>query len=93
MDENWLTIDYELGVIDYIDSYKKEDMLQVHFPMNYVLDMGWYDGVYKLYIIRNYNWETPIYSYSTEKESELFNVLNGCKERILMLIRQSILKD
>ena len=93
MDENWLTIDYELGVIDYIDSYKKEDMLQVHFPMNYVLDMGWYDGVYKLYIIRNYSWETPIYSYSTEKESELFNVLNGCKERILMLIRQSILKD
>ena len=93
MDENWLTIDYELGVIDYIDSYKKEDMLQVHFPMNYVLDMGWYDGVYKLYIIRNYNWETPIYSYSTEKESELFNVLNGCKERIIMLIRQSILKD
>ena len=87
-DENWSTIDYAPGVIDYVDTYKKEDMLQVHFPMNYLLDMGWYDGVYRLYIIKDHNWEDPIYSYSTEKESELFSVLNGCKERILMLIKQ-----
>lgn len=40
MDEIWSTIDFAPGVIDYIDTYKKEDMFQVHFPMNYMLDMG-----------------------------------------------------
>ncbi len=87
MDENWSTIDFAPGVIDYVDTYKKEDMLQVHFPKNYVLDMGWYYGVYRLYIIKDYNWESPIYSYSTEKESELFSVLNDCRERLLKLIQ------
>lgn len=87
MDENWSTIDFAPGDIDYIDTYKKEDMLQVHFPMNYVLDMGWYDGVCRLYIIKDNNWESPIYLYSTEQESELFSVLNDCKERILELIQ------
>ena len=87
MDENWSTIDFAPGVIDYIDTYKKEDMLQVHFPMNYVLDMGWYDGVYRLYIIKDNDWESPIYLYSTEKGNELFSVLNDCKERILKLIQ------
>ena len=87
MDEIWSTIDFAPGVIDYIDTYKKEDMLQVHFPMNYVLDMGWYDGIYRLYIIKDNNWESPIYLYSTEKESELFSALNDCKERILELIQ------
>ena len=87
MDKNWSTIDFAPGVIDYVDMNKKEDMLQVHFPKNYVLDMGWYDGVYRLYIIKDYNWESPFYLYSTEKESELFSALNDCKERILKLIQ------
>ena len=87
MDENWSTIDFAPGDIDYIDTYKKEDMLQVHFPMNYLLDMGWYDGVYRLYIIKDNDWKSPIYLYSTEQESELFGALNDCKERILKLIQ------
>ncbi|MDC9624019.1 hypothetical protein PSI22_20900 [Xenorhabdus sp. XENO-7] len=44
----------------------KEDMLQVEFPNGYLLDIGWrssfeIDGQFKLALIKDFNWENPIY--------------------------------
>ena len=43
-----------------------EDLLQVSFPDNLLLDLGWYPefditGQFVLQIIRNYDWDIPLY--------------------------------
>lgn len=45
----------------------KEDMLQVAFPNGYILDVGWrpsfdVNGEFYIYLIKDFNWEEPIYS-------------------------------
>ncbi|MFP4008505.1 MAG: hypothetical protein ACLFV6_10960 [Spirulinaceae cyanobacterium] len=49
-----------------IDSLK-EDMLQVELVGNYLLDIGWYpsfdlDGEFRLILIKEHDWDRPIYS-------------------------------
>jgi hypothetical protein len=48
------------------DAYFVEDLLQfTNNKFNLVLDLGWYpnsdkNGTYKLFLIKNYNWENPL---------------------------------
>ncbi|MCY9663382.1 hypothetical protein P5G65_36380 [Paenibacillus chondroitinus] len=48
------------------DAYFFEDLLQfTNSKFNLVLDLGWYpnsdkNGTYKLFLIKNYNWENPL---------------------------------
>ncbi|MGS2871674.1 hypothetical protein [Enterobacter huaxiensis] len=49
----------------------KEDMLQVEFPDGYILDVGWRpsfdeNGKFYIYLIKDFNWEEPVYSGSAE---------------------------
>ncbi|WP_159514027.1 MULTISPECIES: hypothetical protein [Enterobacter] len=49
----------------------KEDMLQVEFPDGYILDVGWrpsfdVNGKFYIYLIKDCNWEEPVYSGSAE---------------------------
>ena len=90
MANNWISIDYSPGVVKWIESYKQEDMLQVQFPMNYILDMGWYVNTYRIFIIHNYNWSKPLYSYATENEEELVNILSDYKDKILNFIQLNV---
>ncbi|MDF9617972.1 hypothetical protein P5705_09990 [Pseudomonas entomophila] len=44
----------------------KEDMLQIEFPGDLILDVGWrpsFDirGGFHILLIKNYDWEKPIY--------------------------------
>ena len=62
--------------------YLNEDLLQCSFPIDdMIIDLGWYGdiisnkGEFRIYIIKNENWEIPfniIYSKSTE---EIKNIL------------------
>lgn len=43
-----------------------EDLIQVHFGENVILDAGWYpacasDGCFVIVLVRNEDWETPIF--------------------------------
>jgi hypothetical protein len=54
----------------------KEDMLQVEFPDGYLLDIGWrpsfeIDGQFNLALIKDFNWEDPVYLSSAKSLSEL----------------------
>ncbi len=54
----------------------KEDMLQVEFPNGYLLDIGWrpsfeIDGQFKLALIKDFNWENPVYLDSASNVIEL----------------------
>lgn len=88
---DWTLIDYSPGIVEWIESYKQEDMLQVHFPLNYILDMGWYVNTYRIFIIHNQNWSEPLYSYSTDNETELAFVLSDFKAKIVQLIQSNTL--
>lgn len=62
--------------------YLNEDLLQCAFPVDgWFIDLGWYGdirtnkGEFRIYIIKNENWDTPfniIHSKSVEEITELF---------------------
>lgn len=70
-DHPFENIDFKKGEIEYIESdlslnNLKEDLLQVHFPNNYVLDVGYYGttNAFIIYVIQNQDWQNPVYKVS-----------------------------
>ena len=86
MTEDWTSIDFSPGKVEFIETYKQEDMLQVVFDSKYILDMGWYGEEYKIYIICENDWEAPLYSASATDENDLYGILIECKNQIMKLI-------
>lgn len=86
-DLSWMKIDFAPGKITWMTTdadYRQEDMLQVEFPGSVILDMGWYEGTgsYKILVVRDYNWDSPVYSVSTDDESKLKELLEQCRDWI-----------
>lgn len=59
----------------------KEDLLQIKFDNSYLIDVGWYpefshDGSFKIMLIKNYEWDNPIYNLETKSLIELENIVN-----------------
>lgn len=88
-------IDFKSGIIVYDDFdidlekpigeqvYLDEDMLQVKYPQNYILDIGWYGGMnpegrFVLQIIKNCDWDNPIYKKTTRDLTQLEKYLQEC---------------
>ena len=48
-------------------------MLQVVYPNNYFLDMGWYDdiGKYVIYIIKDFESGVPVAKYTASTENNM----------------------
>lgn len=59
----------------------EEDLLQVQFfNEKYILDVGWYptrgkNGKFKVYVIKNYDWENPLFVRSNKKISGLIDTI------------------
>ena len=58
-------INYKSGELCFINDdfeNRTEDMLQVKYPNNYILDFGWYgsENGYIIFIIKDNNWDEPI---------------------------------
>ncbi|MCU1791226.1 hypothetical protein CUU54_20560 [Pectobacterium polaris] len=73
-----------LGI--YIDDLK-EDMLQVEFPRGYLLDIGWrpsfeLNGKFYAVLIKDHDWEKPIYSESARDLNGLKNKINNALRMI-----------
>lgn len=86
MIEDWTNIDFSPGRVEFIETNKQEDMLQVVFDSKYILDMGWYSNEYKIYIVCDNNWENPVYLVSVTEENELYGILLECKNRIQKML-------
>jgi len=63
-----MIIDFKRGNVTYKDLpdnvsnfYPKEDLLQVEYG-NYTLDLGWYKSIFHLMIIKDSDWDFPVYS-------------------------------
>ena len=59
----------------------EEDLLQVSFfDEKYILDVGWYpnprkNGVFKVYVIKNYDWENPLFIRSHKDINHLIPII------------------
>lgn len=55
-----------------------EDMLQVEFKNNIILDVGWYSGVksFIIFVIEEYEWEKPVLRLEAHSYRELKNSLD-----------------
>lgn len=72
-------IDLSLPFEDNEDDLK-EDLLQIEYPDELIVDVGWYpsfnkDGEFQIRIIKSGDWETPYFIRSGKTADELFNNL------------------
>lgn len=70
------------GNVTYSETYLDEDMLQVEYPEKLMLDVGFYHGIFKVYIIRDFNWKTPVAEYSCRTVKEFEKIINIAIKRI-----------
>lgn len=70
---------------EYINTHDKsllkEDMLQLAYK-EYIIDLGFYLNGFILYLIKDYNWDTPIKKEHIQ-ENEITNKLNKMCDEIL----------
>ena len=71
--------DFNISIDDELKDHVydlKEDMLQIEFLDNYILDIGWrpsfdLSGKFFITAVKNYNWESPQYLSSALNINEL----------------------
>ncbi len=72
----WSRFDFEKGKIKCNQTHLCEDMLQVEFSNNILLDVGYYNGIFKIYIIKDFNWEETMAQYICKDEKSLEKNMN-----------------
>ncbi|MEZ3139535.1 MULTISPECIES: hypothetical protein [unclassified Citrobacter] len=81
-----LSLEKDILLDEQRDSLK-EDMLQVEFPNGYVLDVGWrpsfdINGKFYIYLIKDFDWEEPVYSGSAGDIDSLVFEINQAMNKI-----------
>lgn len=87
------TIIYDDFNIDFSQPIKnqtdllKEDLLQISLANDLILDLGWYPehnirGKFILQIIKEYDWENPIYKKKINYNSDIFQKINDALNTI-----------
>ena len=71
MEKPWNKVNFGSGKIVFLDEMQKEDMLQVEYPNQFLLDMGWYQNKYIIQVIQNDDWEHPIKQYRTKEKQQI----------------------
>jgi hypothetical protein len=96
-------IDFRPGIITYNDfdidlsiplnegnDALKEDMFQVEYPFDYILDTGWYSGIkqFIVYVTKSCNWDEPIVKKKCKDISELERAMEECHNLIKSLMEK-----
>lgn len=68
---SWRHVDFGTGKVIFLDVTRKEDMLQVEYPNCFLLDMGWYQDRYIIFVIHNFDWANPVQQYETTETNQL----------------------
>ncbi|PZD93130.1 hypothetical protein DNH61_24675 [Paenibacillus sambharensis] len=75
---------YKLSPEDLTDlEWVTEDMVQIEYPNSYILDVGWYgdaskgNGKFVVYIIKEKNWEQPVYREEHKTLEDLYERMKG----------------
>jgi hypothetical protein len=70
-----MNVDPDVPLDQQLDELK-EDLAQVRFDQNTVLDIGWYpefsnEGAFVIAVIRNEEWDSPVYRCECRSMAEL----------------------
>ena len=93
---NNLGLDFTRAIDHQIDRLK-EDLLQIEFPREILLDLGWYpsvdlEGGFQLRIVKSHNWDEPLYiddfSNPADLEPKVLSAVELCKIQQLGSIRK-----
>lgn len=68
-------IDPKTSILKQLN-FLKEDLIQVRFKKNIILDVGWYkefsaNGAFTVTVLRNENWDEPLYKQKAKTISAL----------------------
>ena len=60
----------------------REDLMQVEYPDNYVIDVGWdpsfdLNGTFRILVIKDGDWENPVYAHHTTNLNDLRKLLEN----------------
>lgn len=77
------SIEQDQEWIDQLDKLD-EDLLQVEFPDDVILDLGWYPafsrkGQFQVRVIRDFNWDAPIFYAEVTQLAVLRTVLEAAR--------------
>lgn len=78
----WTKVDFLSGKVTWMENVPQEDMLQVEYPNNFILDMGWYEDKYIISVIKDFEWSDPVARYATQDAEQLAELLAKAVERI-----------
>lgn len=89
-------LDFEQSLEEQEDELQ-EDMLQVHYPMGYILDVGWCgeapaDGFFRVVVIKNKDRWSPVFDEKVRNIYQLIEVIKKCIDKIERLISQEMCK-
>ena len=81
---NDFNLDLSKPIIDQ-KNFLKEDLLQISFLDNYLLDLGWYpegntNGKFVLHIIKDFDWEKPILKKEINYGINIYKEINDTLE-------------
>jgi hypothetical protein len=90
--------DFNLNVdlpLDEDNDDLKEDMFQVEYPNDYIIDLGWYSGIkqFIVYIIKDCNWEEPIEKIKCQTIEGLDNYVQLCIDKVRELLSKEGKKE
>lgn len=66
----------------------KEDLLQIEYPCDFLLDVGWYpsfekDGNFRVTVVKDFNWDAPVYSAVVKTLPDLKLALSNAVKKIV----------
>ena len=75
-----------------------EDLVQVEYENGYLIDIGWYpecdpNGSFKLYLIKDYNWDNPVKVKEVKNTDEIIRVVSIYKAYIMKCVAFVLKKD
>ena len=73
----------------------KEDMLQVEYPNDFLLDVGWYpsfdtEGCFQVKIIKDFDWDFPILSLTSKSIESICSLLDLAQNKINEELKKKI---
>jgi len=79
-------LDQSVDVAGMVEELK-EDLFQASFPFEQIIDIGWYpefceSGFFRVSLIVECNWETPVYSEKAKDWDELAAVLANALKKV-----------
>ena len=83
---NEFRIHFDIPFSEQLDSLL-EDLVQIEYEDGYLIDLGWYPefdaaGRFIVQLIKDYNWEKPIYIQKSRDVKQLKEILVNAINRI-----------